>query len=551
MSVAIKMSTNTVGGQSTRQPPGSACLHCRNKKMKCDALQPRCKNCFNAGVECIRSNNYSRKRSAQRDHIEGPQDRVETSDAEVYDVQPKFNPGLFNLDFHMDSFYDMDYNFLENITPESFPILSPLDSLPSLIPSETVECSQPQTVIETAGILAPPLNDPINDLMHEDLDQLYLDRVHRLIPILHRRRYFSWTRSPNRTDAQTCLQFAMWTLATSLSTQLQHLRESFYQRTCSLLDKFTAQDTAAPQIEYAQACILIVNYDLMKENFRRGWTSAGRCIRVIQLMRLFEIDRSKGRNDREDWIQREEKRRAFWMAYSLDLFISLRGEWPLSLTGTDFVRLPALDKDFDNSHYVEMPFLGTVLSGASSSVLSPWAESIVFATIIRRITALTSELEGLSPGSSSTNVWSKIDLLRNILKSRLASLSFKHQDSHFPFSDDPMETFMIMIAQSSVLYLYNTQKSFSRATESSQNISMALQYEAQMAAQEIANLSTSILHMSRFKIHPFTPLILAKCMEFYKSNQNLDEITQAAVKQIYELLRHISKVNNIAVEYLS
>lgn len=147
-----------------------------------------------------------------------------------------------------------------------------------------------------------------------------------------------------------------------------------------------------------------------------------------------------------------------------------------------------------------MPFLETVLSGASSSVLSPWAESIVFATIIRRITALSSEVEGLSTGSSSNQVWAKIDLLRNLLKSRLALLSFKHQESHCPFSDDPMETFMNMIAQANVLYLYNTQKSLSRVTESSQNISIALRYEAQMAAQEIANLSTTILHLSRFKV---------------------------------------------------
>lgn len=72
----IRMSPNLGGGHSTRQPPGSACLHCRNKKMKCDTNQPRCKNCLSSGVECIRANNYSKKRGTPKDHSQVSQDRM-------------------------------------------------------------------------------------------------------------------------------------------------------------------------------------------------------------------------------------------------------------------------------------------------------------------------------------------------------------------------------------------------------------------------------------------------------------------------------------------
>ena len=90
-------------------------------------------------------------------------------------------------------------------------------------------------------------------------------------------------------------------------------------------------------IEQAQAWILVTLYELLRMNHRRGWTSAGRACRLVQLMRLYEIDksthgviRSNGTAQR-DWVKTEEKRRTFWMAYSLDRFVCLRNSSPLTL----------------------------------------------------------------------------------------------------------------------------------------------------------------------------------------------------------------------------
>lgn len=60
---------------SIRQPPGSACQYCRNKKLKCDARQPQCGTCLASGVECIRSI-HSRKRGSRKDHMKVLQDRI-------------------------------------------------------------------------------------------------------------------------------------------------------------------------------------------------------------------------------------------------------------------------------------------------------------------------------------------------------------------------------------------------------------------------------------------------------------------------------------------
>ena len=131
----------------------------------------------------------------------------------------------------------------------------------------------------------------------------------------------------------------MWTLASSLSAQLQHIRDSLYEYTRKLLDLLESRDnsTELNDIEHVQARVLLVIYDFMQTNHQRGWMSAGRCFRLLQLMKLYEVDTPENvakRNnavDPESWIKTEERRRTFWMAYSLDRFISLRQEWPLTL----------------------------------------------------------------------------------------------------------------------------------------------------------------------------------------------------------------------------
>ena len=132
----------------------------------------------------------------------------------------------------------------------------------------------------------------------------------------------------------------MWTLAASLSAQLQHIRDSLYERTRIMLDSLEAKDTNTDfaDIEHVQARILLLIYDFMRTNYQRGWMSAGRCFRLLQLMRLYEIDapenvaRRNNAVETESWIKVEEKRRTFWMAFSLDRFISIRHEWPLTLS---------------------------------------------------------------------------------------------------------------------------------------------------------------------------------------------------------------------------
>ena len=119
-----------------------------------------------------------------------------------------------------------------------------------------------------------------------------------------------------------------------------------------MLDSLEAKDseTEFADIEHVQARALLLVYDFMRTNHQRGWISAGRCFRLVQLMRLYEIDspenvaKRKRAVEPEDWIKTEVKRRTFWVAYSLDRFISTRHEWPLTLNEQDASLRPPDDQ---------------------------------------------------------------------------------------------------------------------------------------------------------------------------------------------------------------
>jgi len=163
-------------------------------------------------------------------------------------------------------------------------------------------------------------------------DQLYFDRMHIFIPIINQYRYYSWSRSDNKSECQTCLQYAMWALAATMSVQDRHSAENLYQEARQGLQDFEQRDLGGEvHVSQVQVWLLLAIYELMRIDFRRGWLSAGRALRLIQLMRLHETDVPAAMLFERDVIETEEKRRTFWIAYSLDRFISLSNGWPITL----------------------------------------------------------------------------------------------------------------------------------------------------------------------------------------------------------------------------
>lgn len=69
----------------------------------------------------------------------------------------------------------------------------------------------------------------------------------------------------------------------------------------------------------------------MRARHGAAWMSAGRAFRLVQLMRLHEIDSPISTSHDTDVIETEQRRRAFWMAYFLDHLFSIRNNSSITL----------------------------------------------------------------------------------------------------------------------------------------------------------------------------------------------------------------------------
>ena len=118
-----------------------------------------------------------------------------------------------------------------------------------------------------------------------------------------------------------------------------------------MLDQLTRDTNFLVDTEEIQAWILIATYESMRTFHRSAWMSAGRAFRLVQLMRLHEIDNPTNApvhvpGLETELIETEEKRRVFWMAYFLDHLFSMRNNWPVTLN--EHVVKPFLNANEEN-----------------------------------------------------------------------------------------------------------------------------------------------------------------------------------------------------------
>lgn len=154
------------------------------------------------------------------------------------------------------------------------------------------------------------------------------------MPIIHQRRYMAWSRKPDKSEAQKCLQLAMWTLAASTSPgQYQTMANYLYRYASQSLMNLESWDSGDEwsqmrpnDFAQVQAQLLLACYEFKAVDFRRGWMRAGRAFRLIQLNWFYDMLSTS--TTMSDWVEAEERRRTFWVAFCLDRTISLRNDAP-------------------------------------------------------------------------------------------------------------------------------------------------------------------------------------------------------------------------------
>ncbi|KAK5656796.1 hypothetical protein OQA88_4344 [Cercophora sp. LCS_1] len=430
-------------------------------------------------------------------------------------------------------------------------------SIPADFDTATFVPSKPSTNSSLAGIqpdatpsfgLTPPTFQ-MSELTKADLNHLYFDRVHLFAPILNRRRYFA--RAARPTDASApfiVLQHAMWTLASWLGSQFKDMQRDLYTHTRALLERWE-MDMApeSPPIELAQAWIFLAIYEIMQVDYDRGWLSAGRCFRLVQLMKLYEIDAPSGIEESDlSWVDLEERRRTFWMAYSLDRFINLINQMPLTLTEqVIFTRLPAPESAFQRERPIKTRFLSEVMTGGDDvERVSPFSACIVLMTISGRCLSHQQQcIVERAYGNMPQDFVTRHKWLEGILATKTKTMLASPYDDPDDELLDPMRLFASMGAHATTLLLGKAMQSVAWSCE---DFVGGYEQRATEASQELCRLSQKLAEFGYFKIHPFTPIPLLFCAEFAQTRKARDPAFEAIYDSVLTSLRDLSAVSRLA-----
>ncbi|KAI1170699.1 fungal-specific transcription factor domain-containing protein [Nemania sp. FL0916] len=558
-------------GTPSRQRPGGACEECRRRKLRCDRQHPQCGVCAAAGVACFTTTTRA-PRGPKRGYLKAMQARIAALEGAVSQQQTDgdtiepvciedgtddlFTPGVEQLGWQWDFPVVDTENFFHDTSlmiPTSYgssagstttgsesavsaPLTRPFDDVTS-----------PETCHSLAAFEDPSglYTTNISTLMQAELDQLYFDRVDSCMPIVHQGRYSSWARQATKTRQQMGLQYTLWTAAAAASAHYQGMGELLYYEARRLI-RDPEEGMASPsttEIEHVQAWLLLAIHELMFIDFRRGWISAGRAFRLIQLDWARYTDDLSSECAPAQWTEVEQRRRTFWMAYCLDRFMSLRSGSPPTFSEQNMIRLPAPEAAFQNDTYVLTGCLADAIASVDASQTSPFTECIVVATMAGR--ALSHQHLAATQPNPPRDFWDRHQLINSIMMPRMAAFSLKHPSALQ--EADPVLMFVSLMWRATVLFsqvTVVTEQAVSAADESGFVIA---EYgrRSSLAAQEVVCIAKKLSQVNWFKIHPLMPIPLSLCSELLNSHSGLDESVGKRLPLVQEVMDDIKRFNNL------
>ncbi|KAF7596103.1 hypothetical protein BBP40_003365 [Aspergillus hancockii] len=346
----------------------------------------------------------------------------------------------------------------------------------------------------------------------------------------------------------------MWTLVTLLSMQFRDLTEPLYRETKQMLESLSSgsTDQTGCETELAQTWVLVATFESMRASNREAWMSAGRAFRFIQGMGYHEIDslsNAKGVHTGlgDGFIETEEKRRVFWMAYFLDHLFSIRNDWPITLNEHVIcTRLPSPDIEFQSGQYVLGGFLSEVMTESRLKVQSPFNECLILATICGRSlfrvqnSNISKVYGAVALGRTEQHRW-----LDSILTTRLHVLSQLPPSSAATY--DPLFVFANILGQATIVYLFKgLAQSFAMPGEQLETNVEGCEYHHRLfdAVDTMIRLAKPLVELHASKIHPLMPIPLFLTAEFLYERRSSHPRFLSCLQELVSLFHQLRNVND-------
>ncbi|KAM5377536.1 hypothetical protein ACJZ2D_004905 [Fusarium nematophilum] len=313
---------------------------CRQRKVKCNRILPRCGRCTNIGEECVyptSRKSHRGKRKQVRDLEEKLvqlEDQIRTlggGDASHQQQAPV--PGISGPHESPWSSQDEPESHSTNVT------YGRSQDQPQVLASQGPSLDLSNQDVDVDRIIP-------SDML-EDLTTIYFDNLYHPSPIIHRSRYVSSLHLTPGQQPPACLQQIIIATGASLSPQHASLGVPLYKqaRASAEADEMKArpliiipiiclrlltilQDQREHPIwvAHAQSWLLIANFEARNAELSRACISLGRSIRIAQVLNLHQLDRSEPSASLfpsllpppQDRIELEERRRTWWVVYVSD-----------------------------------------------------------------------------------------------------------------------------------------------------------------------------------------------------------------------------------------
>ncbi|KIW79284.1 hypothetical protein Z517_05896 [Fonsecaea pedrosoi CBS 271.37] len=188
----------------------------------------------------------------------------------------------------------------------------------------------------------------------EHLLDLYFQKIQPALPLLHRPRFLASLPGAGQVEHQlyqnldlesALLLNGIFALAARFSEKTDFwtcepkMRGEPFAKKAQVLCDLGSRDEDEDHLtmKYLHGCILLTYYQLSSRPSFRAWVGVGLCCRLAYALCVHQVDRDSESSPPdaqisvEDWCDKEERRRAWWVIFQMDNFASVIGARPFSL----------------------------------------------------------------------------------------------------------------------------------------------------------------------------------------------------------------------------
>ncbi|KAG7003745.1 Positive regulator of purine utilization [Fusarium oxysporum f. sp. conglutinans] len=379
------------GAFRRRRVPGSrahqACLHCKDKKLKCDDRVPSCANCERLSITCLVLDPQSKK-SRPRNYLEMLEGRVAGLQSHYHATSPQSTSAAASND---ESTSSIPY------TPEGRDGTSDLSSRVGMLDFRTTQ-TEPQYLgssssfafsriinlslssnLPTAPTLAhlsdrrsspSPCLLPDYDVAVQ-LSDAYFKHIHPQYPFLHEPTFRTWEAmlyDSSQDFTETGFSFTplfflnmVYAVAALLLPNTQSLAGQLYI-SAQLYTDVLSKDN----IESIQALLCYAMYSLRSLEGPSLWKISG-----LALRQCIELGYHRGVKQfapAANLLQQEMRKRVFWVAQGIDCTVAVRLGRPLGIPPQEIdAEFPS---DVDDSAITDTGMLGSPRNHSSQPTTS-------------------------------------------------------------------------------------------------------------------------------------------------------------------------------------